>query len=315
MALNRRNRKASRLGDAVFSRLSLVASLAIIFILVNILVILIMQAWPTLSEFGASFLWTSDWNTMTDEYGALPAIYGTVVSSLLAILIAVPVSFGAAVFLTEIAPLWLRSTASFIIEMLAAIPSIIIGMWGVFVLVPIVRDPIQKWLGNAFGWMPIFQGNQLGFGFLAAGIMLALMIIPIITSMSRDVLRAVPQSQREAMLALGATRWETISKAVLPFGRSGLVSAVILGLGRALGETMVVAMVIGNVYSIRFSLFSPGSTIPSKIAGEFGETLPGTLQMSSLLGLALILFAITLIVNIIARLLVWRMSAVKMGRL
>jgi len=223
--------------------------------------------------------------------------------------VAVPISIGAAIFLTEIAPAWLRNIASFVIEMLAAIPSVIIGLWALFVLVPAVRDPIEKWLGKTLGALPFFQGNQLGFGFLAAGIVLALMIIPIITAMSRDVLRAVPQAQREAMLALGATRWETIRKAVLPYGRSGLVGAVLLGLGRAMGETMAVAMVIGNAYRITPSLFSTGTTVPSKIANEFGEA--SGIQLSSLLELALILFVITLLVNVIARLLVWRLSAVK----
>jgi len=310
--LKSNSRNVSGLGDFVFSRLTLICSLVLIAILVNILVILIIQALPAIKEFGAAFLGSTTWNPVNDQYGALPAIYGTLLSSFLALIVAVPISIGAAIFLTEIAPVWLSNIASFVIEMLAAIPSVIIGLWALFVLIPAVRDPIEKWLGNTLGALPFFQGNQLGFGFLAAGIVLALMIIPIITAMSRDVLRAVPQAQREAMLALGATRWETIRKAVLPYGRSGLVGAVLLGLGRAMGETMAVAMVIGNAYRITPSLFSTGTTVPSKIANEFGEA--SGIQLSSLLELALILFVITLLVNIIARLLVWRMTAVKTGK-
>lgn len=309
MMLKSRTQSSSRLGDIAFSRLSMIGALILIAIMINILVILFIQAWPAIQQFGASFLGSTEWNPVKNEFGALPAIYGTLLSSFLALIVAVPISIGAAIFLTEIAPMWLRNTASFIIEMLAAIPSVIIGLWALFVLVPVVRDPVEKWLDNILGSLPFFQGNQLGFGFLAAGIILALMIIPIITAMSRDVLRAVPQVQREAMLALGATRWEMIRKAVLPYGRSGLVGAVILGLGRALGETMAVAMVIGNAYRITPSLFSTGTTVASKMANEFGES--SGMQLSSLLELALILFLITLLVNVIARLLVWRMTAVK----
>jgi phosphate transport system permease protein len=310
--LKSRSRGLARLGDFVFSRLTLICSLVLIAILVNILVILIIQALPAIKEFGTAFLGNSTWNPVNDQYGALPAIYGTLLSSFISLIVAVPISIGAAIFLTEIAPAWLRNIASFVIEMLAAIPSVIIGLWALFVLVPAVRDPIEKWLGKTLGGLPLFQGNQLGFGFLAAGIVLALMIIPIITAMSRDVLRAVPQAQREAMLALGATRWETIRKAVLPYGRSGLIGAVLLGLGRAMGETMAVAMVIGNAYRITPSLFSTGTTVPSKIANEFGEA--SGIQLSSLLELALILFVITLLVNVIARLLIWHLSAVKDNR-
>jgi phosphate transport system permease protein len=240
----------------------------------------------------------------------LPAIYGTLLSSAIGLLIAVPISLGAAVFLVELAPKWIRGPGSFLIEMLAAIPSVIMGLWGLFVLVPFIRDPIEKWLGANLGFIPLFQGPPFGLGFLAAGIILAIMVIPIITAMSRDVMRAVPSSQREAMLALGATRWEMIRRAVLPYCRSGLVGAVILGLGRALGETMAVTMVIGNKYALTTSLFSPGATIASKIAGEFGEAT-GDVFIGSLVELGLVLFAVTLIVNVIARLMVWRLTAVK----
>jgi phosphate transport system permease protein len=240
----------------------------------------------------------------------LPAIYGTLLSALIALLIAIPVSLGAAVFLVEMAPAWISRPASFLIELLAAIPSVIIGLWGLFVLVPFVRNPVESWLGSNLGFVPLFQGPPFGVGFLAAGVLLAVMVIPIITAVSRDAIKAVPDHQREAMLALGATRWEMVSRAVLPYCRSGLVGAVILGLGRALGETMAVTMVIGNSYSLTTSLFSPGSTIASKIASEFSEASEGVF-IGSLVALALILFVVTLLVNVVARLFVWRMTSVK----
>jgi phosphate transport system permease protein len=287
----------------------LICALIVVAILINILIILFIQAWPAIRGTGASFFVSSTWDPVKNAYGALPAIYGTLVSSLLALLIAVPISLGAAIFLVELSPAWIRTPASFLIEMLAAIPSVIVGLWGLFVLVPVVRSPIESWLGTHLGNLPFFTGPPFGFGFLAAAIILAIMIIPIITAMSRDVLRAVPSAQREAMLALGATRWETINKAVLPYGRSGLVGAVMLGLGRALGETMAVTMVIGNGYRLPLSLFSPATTVASKLASDFGES--SGLSLSSLIELALTLFVITLAVNVVARLLVWRMTSLK----
>jgi phosphate transport system permease protein len=301
-----------RLADRVFSRTALVCALLIITILVSILVVLLLDAWPAIKQFGLSFITSSAWNPVKDQYGALPAIFGTLFSSFLALVIAVPISLGAAIFLVELAPAWLREPASFFIEILAAIPSVIIGLWGLYILVPFVRNPLEGWLSSHLGSLPFFTGAPMGFGFLSAGIILAIMIIPIITSVSRDVIRSVPDTQREAMVALGATRWETISRAVLPYGRSGLVGAVILGLGRALGETMAVAMVIGNVDRLSPSLLSPGSTIASKIALQFGES--SGLSLSSLIDLALILFIITLLVNVAARLLVWRLTGVKVTR-
>ncbi|MGA3093967.1 MAG: phosphate ABC transporter permease subunit PstC [Dehalococcoidales bacterium] len=307
--LKSRNSQIIRMGDRLFPRAALICALIVVAILINILIILFIQAWPAIRGTGASFFVSSTWDPVKNAYGALPAIYGTLVSSLLALLIAVPISLGAAIFLVELSPAWLRTPASFLIEMLAAIPSVIVGLWGLFVLVPVVRNPIESWLGTHLGNLPFFTGPPFGFGFLAAAIILAIMIIPIITAMSRDVLRAVPSAQREAMLALGATRWETINKAVLPYGRSGLVGAIMLGLGRALGETMAVTMVIGNGYRLTASLFSPGTTVASKLASDFGES--AGLSLSSLIELALILFIITLLVNVVARLLVWRMTSVK----
>ena len=299
-----------RVGDRVFSSLTLFFALLIVLILGGLLVVLNIDAWPAIQKFGISFITSISWDPVREEFGALPAVYGTLLSSLIGLIIAVPISLASAIFLSELAPEWISRPVSFLIEMLAAIPSVIIGLWGLFVMVPFIRDPVEKWLGSNLGFLPFFQGPPFGVGFLSAGIILAIMIIPIITAISRDVMSAVPATQREAMLALGATHWEMITGAVLPYCRSGLVGAVILGLGRALGETMAVTMVIGNSYKLTPSLFSPGATIASKVASEFSEA-SGDLYIGSLITLALVLFGITLVVNIIARLLVWRSVSVK----
>jgi phosphate transport system permease protein len=286
----------------------------LVSIIIGVAIVLVFDAWPAITRFGFSFLTSTTWNPVTGNFGALPAIYGTLLSSGIGLVIAVPISLGAAIFLVEMAPSWIRGPVSLLIEMLAAIPSVIIGLWGSFVLVPFVRQGIElSWVGKSLSFLPLFQGPPFGVGFLAAGMILAIMLIPIITAVSRDAMRAVPDHQREAMLALGATRWETIQRAVLPYCRSGLVGAVILGLGRALGETMAVTLVIGNSYKLTASLFSPGSTIASKIASEFSEASSGVF-IGSLVELALILFVVTLLVNVVARVLVWRMTAVKSAR-
>jgi phosphate transport system permease protein len=305
-----RLRHISHFGDRAFPKLTLIFALIIVVLLIGMILVLSMDAFPAIQKFGFSFFGSQTWDPVREQFGALPAIYGTLLSSFIGLLIAIPISLGAAIFLVEMAPSWIRSPASFLIEMLAAIPSVIIGLWGLFVLVPIIRNPIESWLGTNLGFLPFFQGPPFGVGFLAAGMILAIMIIPIITAVSRDAMRAVPNTQREAMLALGATRWETISRAVIPYCRSGLVGAIILGLGRALGETMAVTMVIGNNYALTASLFSPGTTIASKIAGEFSEA-SGEIFIGSLVELALVLFGVTLLVNVVARLLVWRLTAVK----
>jgi len=305
--------RRSGFSDKIFSNLTLVFTLIMVGILVTLVFVLAKDAMPAITKFGFSFFTGRIWNPVKDIYGALPAIYGTLLSSLIGLIIAVPISLGAAIFLVELAPKWLTGPASFIIEMLAAIPSVIIGLWGLYVLVPVVRSPIEKWLGSHLGSLPFFQGPPFGVGFLAAGLLLAIMIIPIITAVTRDAMKAVPNEQREAMFALGATRWETIDKAVLPYCRTGIVGAIILGLGRALGETMAVTMVIGNSYKLTASLFSPGATIASTIANQFGEATTGV-YTGSLIELALILFGVTLIVNIVARTLVWRMTSVKAAK-
>ncbi|MFZ3171991.1 MAG: phosphate ABC transporter permease subunit PstC [Carboxydocellales bacterium] len=303
----RHNVRGNR-ADWYFYKASRVFAFFIILIVFAMLTAMIMAAWPAISRFGLNFLWNTAWNPVTEEYGALPFIYGSIVSSLLALLIAVPLSLGAAIFLTELAPRWLMVPVSFMIELLAAIPSVIYGLWGLFVLVPFLRLQVQPWLGSHLGFLPFFQGPAYGVGMLAAGIILAIMILPTITSISRDVLGLVPNDQREAMLALGATRWETIWHAVLPYGKSGLIGGVILGLGRAIGETMAVTMVIGNRHDISLSLFAPSNTMASIIANEFAEAV-SEIYTGVLMELGLILFLVTLLINVFARLLTRRISA------
>jgi phosphate transport system permease protein len=260
-----------------------------------------------LSQFGLRFLLDRTWNPVSQSFGALPAMYGTVVSSLLALAIAGPLGLLAAIYLAELAPAWLEAPLSFLIELLASIPSVVYGLWGLYVLVPILRNPVQTGLHNSLGFLPAFSCAPLGLGMMAAVVILAIMILPYTIAVARDVLRAVPDDQREAMLALGATRWETIWRAVVPYARSGIVGGLMLSLGRAVGETMAVTMVIGNRPDISACLFNPAYTLASVIANEFSEATYG-LYVSVLIELGLVLFGITLILNALARLLVWRMN-------
>lgn len=254
----------------------------------------------------AAFVSNSVWDVTRDVFGALPFIYGTLVTSAVGLLLALPVSIGLALFLTEMAPPRLRHVVSFPISLLAGIPSVVFGLWGLFVLVPLLRRPVEPFLTRAFGFIPLFRGAPIGLGYLAAGVVLAIMILPTITSISIEVLQTVPRALREAALSLGATRWEAIRMAVLPYARAGIVGATMLGLGRALGETMAVTMVIGNSPTIRASLFAPGYSLPAVVANEFAEA-NGDLHTSALAALGLLLFAVTVLLNVIARVLV-RMS-------
>lgn len=256
----------------------------------------------SIAQFGPRFLVSSTWNPVTDQYGAWPFIYGTAVSSMIALLIAVPLGVATALYLTELAPLKIRQPVIMIIEMLAAVPSVIFGLWGIFVLVPWLRDHLFVWLKESLGFLPLFQGPIYGVSMLAGGIVVAIMILPIITSVSREILRSVPNLQREAAYALGATHWEVIRIAVLSYARRGLFGAAVLGLGRALGETMAVTMVIGNRPDISASLFAPGYTLASVIANEFTEATTD-LYLSSLFELGLVLLAMTILVNALAQLL------------
>jgi len=292
------------LGDRVYTAVVLASVWLVLLLAAGLVVALVWESWEAIRTFGFAFLVTSHWDPVAGEFGALPFIYGTLVSSALALLIAVPLSLGAAIFLAELAPSWIRPPISFLIEMLAAVPSVVYGLWGIFVLVPWLRDWVQPTLGRTLGFLPLFQGPPYGIGMLAAGIILSIMVVPYITSVSREVLLAVPGSQREAALGLGATRWETTRIAVLRYGRSGLVGAVLLGLGRALGETMAVTMVIGNRPEIAASLFAPGYTMASVLANEFTEAT-SDLYVSALVEIGLLLLVVTVIVNGMARLLVW----------
>jgi phosphate transport system permease protein len=265
------------------------------------------------NAFGWGFIFSDEWEPVKEKFGALTFIYGTVISSLIALCISLPVSIGIAIFLSELAPKVIKTTFSFLIEILAAIPSIIYGFWGVFVLAPFMRNSIQPFIQYLFGWLPFFKGNPIGFGLLTAGIILAIMITPIISAIIRDVLKAIPSSQREAAYALGATRWEAIQMALLN-AKSGILGATVLGLGRAIGETMAVTMVIGNRAQIKLSLFEPAYSMASVIANEFAEA-SGRLHISSLIEVGLILFGVTFIINSFARLLIFsvtRKSEVKL---
>jgi phosphate transport system permease protein len=291
-------------GDRVYHWGIRGAGVAVVVLVVALVVVLAIDASPAIRRFGIGFLVTSAWDPVKENFGALPFIYGTIVSSVLALAIAVPLGLGAAVYLAEMAPHWIRSPISFLIELLAAVPSVIYGLWGIFVLAPWLRTWVEPTLGATLGFLPLFQGPPLGIGMLAAGIILSIMVVPFITAVGREILLAVPNTQREAALALGATRWETTRLAVLRYARSGLIGAILLGLGRALGETMAVTMVIGNRPEIAASLFAPGYTMASLIANEFTEAT-SNLYLSALAEIGLLLFVVTVVVNALARLLVW----------
>jgi phosphate transport system permease protein len=293
-------------GDAFFHGLMFSAALLVLIVVGAMILALAMKSKLSIAQFGFSFVTSRQWNPVKGQFGALPFIYGTVVSSAIALLIAVPLSLGIAIFLVEQAPYYIARPITFLVELLAAIPSVVYGLWGIFVLAPFLRVHVEPHLARWFGWLPFFQGPVTGIGLLTGGIILAIMVTPIITAVIRDVLAAVPDSQREAAFALGATKWETV-RVVLVNGAPGIAGAIMLGLGRALGETMAVTMVIGNRPEISASLFAPSYTIASVIANEFTEATQD-LYLSSLVELGLILFLVTFIVNGIARLLVWNVT-------
>ncbi len=297
----------SRRADAAFYYAMVGCGLSVIGIVVLIVYELVTKSNLSWHAFGLKFFFRSEWDPVNDQYGALPFVYGTIVSSMLALIIAVPLAIGVAVFITEMSPRWLRGALAFTTELLAAIPSVIYGLWAIFVLVPLLRQYVQPWLAKYLGWTTLFEGPPYGIGMLAAGIILAIMVVPIISSITREVMTAVPQQQREAVLALGATRWEMIRTGVLRNARAGIMGGVILGLGRALGETMAVTMVIGNRPEIAKSLFAPGYTMASVIANEFSEAT-GDLYLSALVEVGLALFIVTIIVNIVAQFLVWTVT-------
>lgn len=299
--------KADRLGDSFFKGVSFFFAASVIALMILIFVVLVKESWLSLKAFGFGFIYSSAWDPVAGDFGALPAIYGTVVSSIIAIVIAVPVSFGIAIFLTEMAPAWLRGPIGTAIELLASIPSIIYGMWGLFILAPILSEYVEPPLVEYLGFLPLFSGAPLGIGMLPAGFILAIMIIPFISSVTRDVIRMVPSILKESGYGVGATKWEVIWKIVIPFAKSGIIGAVILGLGRALGETMAVTFLIGNSHDISMNLLDPATSISATLANEFTEAVED-IYLSSLVELGLILFVITFVVLALAKLLIARFS-------
>ena len=296
-------RRAGRLADQVFKLVTLLFALAIAGLVVLMIVEMARDSTLSFDRFGWSFIWREVWDPVREEFGALPFIYGSAVSSIIGLIIAVPVSIGVSVFLVEHAPRSLSTSISFLVQLLAAIPSVVYGLWGIFVLAPLLRDTVYPRIQSTFGFLPLFKGTPNGLGLMTAGIILSIMIIPIVTAVATDVMRAVSRTQPEAALALGATKWEA-TWIVIQNARSGITGAVILGLGRAIGETMAVTMVIGNRAQISASLFDPSYTIASAIANEFTEATTETYR-HALVELGLILFVITFVINAFARLLVW----------
>ena len=301
-----------RFGDAAFRNLTRAAAMAVLVILGGIIISLVYGSLPALRTFGFSFLYVETWNPVTEKFGAIAPIYGTILTSFIAMLIAVPVGLFIALFLTELCPMWLRRPIGIAIELLAGIPSIIYGIWGLFVFAPFLQQYVQPFLISVFGHVPVlstlFAGPPYGIGILTAGLILAIMVLPFITSISRDVFEAVPPVLKEAAYGLGCTTWEVARYVVLPFTRVGVIGGVMLGLGRALGETMAVTFVIGNAHRISGSIMAPGTTISATIANEFTEAV-GDLYTSSLIALGLILFVITFIVLAFARLMLMRLNA------
>jgi phosphate transport system permease protein len=290
------------LGDRVFKWLTLSMALSVFVLIILIGYELAQGSQLALHKFGWRFLIQSDWDPVNEQFGALPFIFGTVVSSVIALVIAVPLSVATAVYLTEIAPYWVRQLLTMFIELLAAVPSVILGLWGIFVMVPWCREHLFPWLRQVLGFLPLFKGPIYGVSMLAGGIIIAIMILPIITSVSREILRSVPGLQREAAYALGATRWEVTRIAVLNYAKKGIFGAIILGLGRALGETMAVTMVIGNRPEIATSLFAPGYTLASVVANEFTEATTD-IYLNALFEIGLVLLGVTVVVNALAQLL------------
>jgi len=300
----RRSHARERLsGDRIFSLVTLGLASVIVPLLAGLAVALTTASMPSIRKFGFSFLISSQWDPVTDLYGALPFIWGTAASSAIALVIAIPLSLGVALCLSEMAPVWLSRRLGFLVDLLAAIPSVVYGLWAIFVLGPWIRDHVEPLLATYLGFLPLFKGPKVAVGLLTAGVILSIMVIPYISSVCTDVFRAVPQTQREAAFALGATKWEMVRVAVLPYGLTGVTAAIILGLGRALGETIAVAMVIGNSPQISASLFRPAATLASVIANEFAEATTD-MYVSALIELALVLLAVGVALNVIGRLLV-----------
>jgi len=288
-------------GDKIFKGVTAFFAAGIACLFIAMIVALWHQSQPSIKAFGFSFLTSTQWNPVTEKFGALIPVAGTIISTFIALVLAVPISIGIALFLAELAPHWLRAPFGTAIELLAAIPSIVYGMWGLFVLVPLMANYVQPWLKSCLGFIPLFSGPSMGIGMLTAGLVLTLMIIPFISSVTRDVFLMVPQHLKESAYGLGSTNWEVVRDIMIPYGRKGIAGAVFLGMGRALGETMAVTFVIGNSFHLSWSLFAPGNSIASTLANEFTEA-DGQIYTSSLVELGLVLFFITFIVLGIAQL-------------
>lgn len=310
-AIDPRHAAGQRLRERVFRSATFVAALLVLILLGGVALLLLHGAWPAFAQFKLGFLTREVWNPVTEQFGALAAVYGTVVTSFIALLLAIPVGFGIAIFLTELAPQWMKRPVGVAIELLAAVPSIIYGIWGLFVLAPILQRQVQPWMIDHLGLLPgigrLFQGPPFGIGVLTASLVLAIMVIPFISAVTRDVFETVPDVLKESAYGLGATTWEVIWQVVVPYTRTGMIGGIMLGLGRALGETMAVTFVIGNAHRIGSSLLAPGTTISAAIANEFAEADAG-LYTSSLVALGALLFLITFSVIAIARLLLARLE-------
>ena len=296
--------KDIHISDRLFFHTLQILALLVLAVFSALVFLVFLESLPALKKFGISFFFNSEWDNWKENFGALSMMWGTFFSSILALLMAVPVSLGVALFLNELAPSWLAKPLNFCLEMLSAIPSIVYGLWGLFVLAPLLRSPIQEFLGEYFSFLPFFKGPQYGIGMLSAAVILAIMIIPTISSICKEVFRSIPSSHKEAVLGIGATKWEMLKTAVLKGGKAGIIGACIMGLGRALGETMAVTMVIGNKPSLSLSLFEPAQTMASILANQYAEA-DSALHLSSLTAVALALFIISLLVNASSFILVW----------
>lgn len=299
-------------GDKLFRLTTGLLALLLVAILFSLTIALVFQALPSIRQFGLAFIVGTVWDPVNDRYGALPFIFGTLVSSALALLVAVPLGIGVALCLSEMAPPWLSRQLGLMVELLAAIPSVVYGLWGIFILGPWLRDYVEPFLEHCLGFLPLFKGPHMAVGMFTAGVLLAIMVLPYIAAVSTEVFRSVPSVNREAALALGATQWEMVQIAVLPYGISGVIGAVILGLGRALGETIAVAMVIGNRPEISSSLFQPSATLASVIANQFGEAM-SDLNVAALVELSLVLLVMGLVINLAARALVYHTTQRHLG--
>jgi phosphate transport system permease protein len=304
--VNGRKIKPSARGDRTFRWLTFFCSLLVPLVMLAIGLELISSSWPAVKQFGLGFFFSQEWNPVLQEFGAASSIFGTLVSTLIAMVIAVPLSLAIALFLVELAPPKVSRTVGTLIELLAAVPSIIYGMWGLFVFAPFMAHYVQPFLGQTFGFLPLFQGPPIGIGMLTAGIILAFMVLPFISAISRDVFQLVPPVVKESAFGMGATTWEVTYKVTIPYGLVGIIGAVFLGLGRALGETMAVTFVIGNAHRIAASLFAPGNTIASTLANEFSEATE-PLYVSSLVALGLVLYLITYLVQVVSQMMLRRM--------